>query len=65
MRALGLVATLFLAACHIHGYAGDDDWKRRCVEVGGHELYQSTYKGHISLCLTPDGRILEIADYVK
>lgn len=61
---LGLVvAAATLIGCH--GSAGDDDWDRRCVAAGEHEFYQSTYKGHISLCLTADGRILEIPSYVE
>lgn len=56
MRLLPLI---FLCACT---GPGSDSWVERCVAAGGHVYTQSVYKSSVDLCLTSDGRILELTE---
>lgn len=42
----------------------DEHWKSRCIAAGGHNYTQSVhYKPTLQLCLTADGRIIELSEY--
>lgn len=41
----------------------DEHWKARCVAASGHCYAQSVYKSTLHLCLTADGRIIELTDH--
>ena len=60
VRDSQLLAALLL--CLISGceYEGSDAWLRECAARGGHLFEQAVYKGTVYLCLTQDGRIIEI-----
>lgn len=41
---------------------GSDEWVIRCQRAHGHVYNQYVYKGSIYLCLTSDGRIIELGE---
>lgn len=41
----------------------DEHWAARCVTAGGHVFARSVYKSTLHLCLTADGRVIELTEY--
>lgn len=48
---------VILASC---SGPGSDEWAARCRSSSGHVYKQYVYKGSIYLCLTSDGRVIEL-----
>ncbi len=61
LTVLGPVAfaVLLLSAC---SGPGSDEWATRCRANGGHVMKQHVYKSSLYLCLTKDGRIIELPE---
>jgi hypothetical protein len=59
MKPCIVALTALLASC---SGPGSDEWEARCLHDGGHVYKQYVYKGSIYLCLTSDGRIIELGD---
>jgi hypothetical protein len=57
MKWLACIALALACACSSHG-----DWTLACKAAGGHVYKQYVYKGSVWLCLTVDGRIIEIEE---
>lgn len=57
--ALSIAFVLLGAGCT---GPGSDKWLERCVAAGGHEYTQYVYKGSVILCLSVDGRIVELTE---